>query len=196
MFLCEECEQGFQNVPELIEKLKKAEERLETLEKNMNNLKNEASIGAECEEFISELLERQKRASNIMIANIREAAAERGVDRKEEDTNSVKDLLKDYNVDLNGIKVFRVGKPVEGRARLMKVIMNNSEDALRVLRSKRNKGNTIKIFSDQTIKQREYYLSVKNKLDAIHAEGDTSKIIKYINNKPTIVSKTQNFRNH
>ncbi|KAL3271662.1 hypothetical protein HHI36_022136 [Cryptolaemus montrouzieri] len=94
--------------------LKKREARIEALETKFENVREEVlgltSDDMKCEEYISEILERQRRASNIMIADVKEATADKGIERKDEDTKGVKELLKDFSVDMSNIKVFRVGK--------------------------------------------------------------------------------------
>ncbi|KAL3275112.1 hypothetical protein HHI36_019883 [Cryptolaemus montrouzieri] len=111
---------------------KKAEARIEALERKFENVRQEVSRSTsddmKCEEYISEILERQRRASNIMIANVKEATADKGIERKEEDTNCVKELLKDFSVDMLNIKVFRMGKQAQGKNRLIKVVLSHPED--------------------------------------------------------------------
>lgn len=71
--------------------------------------------------------------------------------------------------------------------------MNSPEDAINVLKNKQLiKIPSVKIFSDQTVAQRQYFQKVKIELQELIAKGDHSKTIKYINNKPTIVNRMIN----
>ncbi|KAJ8946417.1 hypothetical protein NQ314_008899 [Rhamnusium bicolor] len=137
------------------------------------------------EDIISEMLERQKRANNIMISNLDEANS-----NTKDDLTSVKLILKDLNVDVDNIKMNRIRKPNQQRPRLVKVILKNPEDAITVLKSRRNvKMPSIKNFQDQTKKQIQYYKDIKNELQHLIDNGDHTKTIRYINNKPTIVTR-------
>lgn len=193
-FLCEECEKGLSCIPVILKQIQDLQNEIIQLKQSVlcnsdSNMTSSNNV-SECEEFISEMMERQKRSSNIMIANVKESSAASAHQRKEEDTSCIKNLLKDLNVDLSNIKVFRVGKSLPDKSRLLKVVLNNSVDAINVLRNKKNHVPGVKIFADQTKKQRDYYAIIKKKLDEINATGDNSKMIKFINNKPTIVNKT------
>ncbi|KAL3265636.1 hypothetical protein HHI36_009841, partial [Cryptolaemus montrouzieri] len=70
-----------------------------------------------------------------MISNVKEATADKSIERKEEDTNCVKDLLKDFSVDGSNIKVFKMGKQAKGKNRLLNVVSSHPEDVQKVLRS-------------------------------------------------------------
>lgn len=192
-FLCDGCEQGLLCIPDILKQLSNLQTEVTHLKQSLEASNNQSISNnepTECEEIISELIERQKRASNVVIANLKESQATSVEQRKEEDLNSVKSLLKDFNTDLSLIKVYRVGKFMPNKNRLIKVIMKNPEEAIKVLKGKNNNAVPgIKIFGDQTKKQKDYYISVKNKLEELKAKGDYSKAIKYINNKPTIISK-------
>ncbi|KAG5896031.1 hypothetical protein JTB14_011026 [Gonioctena quinquepunctata] len=72
---------------------------------------NEVSETAPAESIIMELLERQRREANIMIANVRESQATTPGQRKEEDVIIFKEILQkvSVNVNLDIITMFRVG---------------------------------------------------------------------------------------
>lgn len=189
-FLCTDCNKGLLLIPSLVRSIEELKVDIENLKLKCINTSN-ANSGQPLkvneiapEEIISEMLERQKRANNIMIANLNEPNS------NTEDLTSVKSLLKEINVDVDDIKVTRIGKPNKQRPRLLKVILKNPEDAITVLKSKRNiKETNIKIFQDQTKRQIQYYKDIKNELQRLIDNGDNTKTIRYINNKPTIVTK-------
>ncbi|KAG5893109.1 hypothetical protein JTB14_019313 [Gonioctena quinquepunctata] len=125
IFFCLECREAFKSVPLFVRQIKELCNEVKSLKNELENLKKEkvecevkiASLEEkvnstihtmDCEEYISEMLERQRRSSNIMIASIKESAAESTKQRIEED---VKNILKDFDVDLSQIRVFRLGKP-------------------------------------------------------------------------------------
>ncbi|KAL3278035.1 hypothetical protein HHI36_013376, partial [Cryptolaemus montrouzieri] len=149
--------------------LKKAKARIEALERKFENVREKVSGSTlddmKCEEYISEMLERQRRASNIMIANVKEATAGKGIERRKEDTNCVKELLKDFSVNMSNIKV----------------VLSHPEDVQKVRRFRKHKSNVVKMFPDQTVRQRDNYTSLKSKFDEMYTQGDESKIIRYLN---------------
>lgn len=198
IFLCPDCETGFWRVPMIMEELTTLKNRFNELENLMKDNANAVSIPRPpiqtdnnvTEEIITELFERQKRESNIMVMNVKESQAAAPHVRKQEDIDTIKSLFQRVEVDLDRINVFRVGQVALNKNRLIKVVMNGRQDAVTIFKNKNLLPPGIKIFSDQTKSQREYYLSVKNKLNEQIASGDTSKTIKYVNNVPTIINKS------
>ncbi|KAG5872718.1 hypothetical protein JTB14_019961 [Gonioctena quinquepunctata] len=89
-----------------------------TVKIEMSSLKNDVKQRKEYdfsevssnESILMELLERQKREANIMIANVRESHEATPLQRKEDDVKIVKDLFQNNNVNLDNITVFGVGK--------------------------------------------------------------------------------------
>lgn len=192
-FLCNECNNGLLQIPSLVRSIEELKADIENLKLKCNKPIDDNSVQwpkvneISSEEIISEMLERQKRANNIMISNLDESNSNTN---NNNDLASVKSILKDLNVDVDNIKVVRIGKPNQQRPRLVKVTLKNTEDAITVLKSKRNvKVPNIKIFQDQTKKQIQYYKDIKNELQRLIDNGDNTKTIRYINNKPTIVMK-------
>ncbi|KAJ8927301.1 hypothetical protein NQ314_020251 [Rhamnusium bicolor] len=158
-FLCNECNNGLIQIPSLVRSIEELKTDIENLklkydkpfDGNHSVLQPKVNEIAS-EDIISEMLERQKRANNIMISNLDEANS-----NSKDDLTSLKLILKDLNVDVDNIKVNRIGKPNQQRLRLVKVILKNPEDAITVLKSRRNvKMPSIKIFQDQTKKQIQY----------------------------------------
>lgn len=188
LFLCEECEKGLSLVPVLIKKVNE-------LQAEVNNLKinSTSSISTDLtnqENLITEMLDRQNRMSNVVIFNVKESQKNSRTERNEDNIDTVKDILKDINVSKDNLKAYRLGKYDPNKNRPIKVIFNSAEDAKYVLKNKINiKVPSIRIYGDQTRAQREYYLFVKQKLQDIIDNGDDTKTIRYINNKPTIVNK-------
>lgn len=195
-FFCKDCENGVMCIPDILKQLellqKEVLELKEALKtKTENNM--EIKQNGDYEDMISEMIDRQRRASNIMVANIKEPLGNSQDERSETDKKSIKDILKNINIDTTDIKVYRIGKFNPGKDRLVKVVLNSSNEALTVLKNKRNIHiPSIRIFSDQTKQQRDFYRSIKKQLDDLKASGDDTKTIKYINNKPVIVTNHSN----
>ena len=67
IFLCENCQMGYKQIPVLIKKI----EDLETQIKIIKEEKNITTINSlNSEQLISEFCERQKRASNVIMLNV------------------------------------------------------------------------------------------------------------------------------
>lgn len=193
-FLCNECNSGLLQIPSLVRSIEELKSDIETLKLKYD--KPSDSNPVPCpklnetapEEIISEIIERQKRASNIIIANLNESS--HFSSDSDSDLSVVKTILRDINIDVDDIKVSRLGRSNQQRPRLLKVMLKNQADAITVLKSKMNvKMPNIKIFQDQTKKQIQYFKDIKNELQRLIDNGDNTKTIRYINNKPTIVRK-------
>uniref|UniRef100_A0A6P7H4F1 Uncharacterized protein LOC114346868 isoform X1 n=1 Tax=Diabrotica virgifera virgifera TaxID=50390 RepID=A0A6P7H4F1_DIAVI len=188
-FYCEDCHSGIKLIPKLLVKIDKLEEEITELKNNIENIK----IPSQCpdnEDLINEIMDRQRRASNIIIFNVNESKMKSNQERNNEDNNVVQDILQNFDIDKSKIKSFRVGKFQPEKIRPIKVILPSTENVKMILRNKELiKGPSVKIFSDQTNAQREYLNKLKLELKKMNDSGDNSKTIKFFNNKPTIVDK-------
>lgn len=192
IFLCQECENGFKQVPLLIKKINELEKQIIEIKETKHEAQmDEKEMVMNNEKMVTEIFERQKRASNVMMSNVKEQMGQTHAERNSKDKDVVKDVLKDIDVDMSNVSVFRVGKFNPEKSRLLKIVFPNSSDALNILKNKKLiKAEGVKIFSDQTKMQRAYFLSLKEKLKSINENGG-NKTIKYINNLPTIVDAQQ-----
>lgn len=184
IFLCENCQMGFKQIPVLIKKIEDLEVQIKKI-KDERNITGSNSLNSE--QVISEFCERQKRASNIIMLNVKEPSQNTRSDRTAEDKKSVQEILKNIEVDTSNVSVFRLGKYNQSKNRPIKVAFSNHQEALKVLKNKKViTVPSIRIFSDQTKMQREYYLNVKKQLQDLKDRGE-NKTIRYIHNIPTIV---------
>lgn len=195
-FYCEDCESGIKLIPELIVKIDKLEAELKSIKDFTQNVINAtaatdsgASIN-EKEDLISEIMDRQNRASNVIVLNVNESKKNSQPERNLEDLATIKDIVQKVNINANDIKIFRLGKFTPNKIRPIKVCLKSVDDAKLILKNKQSIGvPNIKIFSDQTKAQRDYFNKVKLELQELINNGVTNKTIKFINNKPTIVNK-------
>lgn len=195
MYLCQKCENGFKQVPILMKRINELEKQIDKIKVAKAELTmNEEYMIANNEKMMNEVFERQKRAANVMMANTKELQGTTRAERNLRDKNIVKDILSEIDVDMSNVSVFRVGKYNPEKNRLLKIIFPSANDAMNVLKNKKLiKAEGVKVFSDQTKMQRDYFLSLKEKLKSINESGG-NKTIKYIHNVPTIVDSklTQN----
>ncbi|KAJ8966101.1 hypothetical protein NQ314_003738 [Rhamnusium bicolor] len=119
-FLCNECNNGLIQIPSLVRSIEELKTDIENLKLKYdkpfdgNHSVLQPKVNEiPSEDIISEMLERQKRANNIMISNLDETNS-----NTKDDLTSVKLILRDLNVDVDNIKVNRIGKPNQQRPRL------------------------------------------------------------------------------
>lgn len=195
-FYCDACEMGLSRVPALIDEVAELKQSLNNILGNQRLIVDTASVSpntnCNMEDIISEMLDRQNRASNVIVFNIKESVKKTQAGRNEDDNESVKTILADFPVDWSSVKLFRLGKFSVGRNRPIKVLFNSVSDAKQILRNRnRLKVPGIKIHADETKAQRDYFHKVKSRLDELIAGGDNSKTIKFVNSKPTIVTRNR-----
>lgn len=192
MFLCSDCEKGILLIPTLLKQVSDMQLEINELKQRNSTTSVPNTLNNE-EDLISEMLDRQKRMSNIIVYNVNESHQKSQAERNIEDKEAILNILEGVDVNKNNIKLFRLGKFITGKVRPIKVILNSAEDAKHILKNKQLiKIPSIKIFADQTLVQRQYFRKVKAALQELIDSGDTSKTIRYVNNKPTIVKKATN----
>lgn len=197
LFFCNDCDNGLKQVPLLIKEVSELKKEVEKLKgNNQNNDYSNIQNNLNNVEIISELEERQKCAANIILTNIKESSAANRQNRIQDEQRAVKEILQKTEIQITDFHLQRLGKYDPNKNRPIKILMPNKHLAVQILKN-RDKINIpgVKLFSDQTKMQRNYYLSLKQKLEEFRKNGDDSKTIKYINNMPKIVEKSYNQKN-
>lgn len=186
-YYCEECLNGVRMVPALLKRIDDVEKLIE----HMKNQSPHSSVSSSptqvspIEDVINEIEERQRRKNNIIIFNMKETTSvtESG------DAIQVDSIIKEAtNESLIVKKVFRIGKANKNGHRAVKVILTNHEDALKIIRGRRNvkcvQGITIE--TDMTACQIGYLKQLREKLNARKEAGETGLYIKYVDGTPRI----------
>ncbi|KAJ8975903.1 hypothetical protein NQ317_011374 [Molorchus minor] len=100
-----------------MERNKALEETNKELLQKLDNYKELESkittpIANQCnmEDVISEIIDRQSRATNVIIFNVNESSNNTKVGRLQDDREAVINILEDYAVDKTDLKLFRLGK--------------------------------------------------------------------------------------
>nr|CAI5863756.1 unnamed protein product [Callosobruchus analis] len=170
------------------------------LQKDIKDLKEENSKLAdnprsEFEDVVSEVTERIKRKSNVILFNVKEPDQSKTArERMDSDKTVVADILQNIDPEqpVANFKFARLGMFSNNKVRPIKLILENEEMARKVrmkannLKS-HNTYKTVKLFPDKTKKQMEYYKMIRQELEDRHAAGDTNCRIKYVNDVPKIV---------
>ena len=200
-----------QELRTLIEKPTYAE-ALSNLEKESKTLKNELStlktkvsdppvpanmqLSSPVELTITEIQEREKRAANLIIFGLEENQNQtlNIEELMANELTKVKDLLKKVNdsIDMENVKIHRLGRFSEEKIRPVKVVFPSRERALDILRHKaklNGNGNSCYIKNDQTPAQRSYLKHILSKLEERKSSGEEDLTIKYIRGIPSIVKQ-------
>nr|CAH7744557.1 unnamed protein product [Callosobruchus chinensis] len=170
------------------------------LQNDIKDLKAENARAADSSRFsfedvVSEVIERQKRKNNIILFNIKEPNQNMSVnERSDSDTNAVIEIVNkiDPAISLSNIKPVRLGVFSDTKIRPVKVTLENSDLVKKItinskkLSTSRTYSN-VRISSDRTKRQMDYYKQVKRELMERQSTGDTNCRIRYFNDVPRIV---------
>ena len=189
-FYCEDCQNGVRLIPKLLVKIDNLEAEINKLKDLMESGNKSSGSLDDKEDVICEMLERQNRASNIIVFHVNESKMKLQQERDAEDGKAIEAILNNFNVDKSNLKMFRLGKFLPNKIRPIKIILKSPEDAKFILKNKQlNTIPSVRIYGDQTKAQRDYFNAIKAKLQSLIEKGDNKKTIKFINNRPTIVDK-------
>lgn len=169
-FYCEDCLTGVRLVPKLIKKIDELRSEVEQLKLQVE--KESCSSFSE-ERVINEINERQTRMSNVMIFNLPESNSQNS------DLNAVKDIVREVaQEDLHINKIFRVGKKNKSGNRALKVIFSKTEDANKLIRSKKDilKDRKIFINADLTPLQLNNWQNMKKEVEDRRTKGENVTI--------------------
>nr|CAH7735676.1 unnamed protein product [Callosobruchus chinensis] len=115
-------------------------------------------------------------------------------ERSDSDTNAVIEIVNkiDPAISLSNIKPVRLGVFSDTKIRPVKVTLENSDLVKKIainskkLSTSRTYSN-VRISSDRTKRQMDYYKQVKRELMERQSTGDTNCRIRYFNDVPRIV---------
>jgi len=133
----------------------------------------------------------QARSKNIIIFNACEPV-DNAIDNS--DIKTVNSIIGKLGVDVKPISISRLGKP-NNKARPLKVMLKTTLDVFKILGASRQiradqAFSTIRISSDKTLKQRQYFQDLRSQLANRTSKGEKDLTIKYIKGQPTIVCTT------
>lgn len=91
------------------------------------------------------------------------------------------------------LRTFRVGKPVPGQPRPLKVVMDSESTVLSILKNKSTICRNLKIgiSRDNTPNQQQALNEIRQTLEKRKADGENDITIRYINGSPKIVKEFQ-----
>lgn len=174
--------------------LKVKVEQLEIKLSEVEHSKYNASSGPSVQENVfSEIMDRQSRVRNIILFNVPEFS--NPATDQFNDSSSVKNILDTIGVSVNQISVRRLGK-ASNKARPLRVTLPDASFVFDILKVKRklldvDRFSSIRISSDQTPLQRNYFASILSELKTRKNAGENNLYIKYVNSIPTISKNVQ-----
>lgn len=137
----------------------------------------------------AELNERMRKSHNVRLFNLTESNSSSALDRMNFDKSAASKILSKCN-DINtaNLKVRRIGKinKDSNMPRPVLVTLSSPVEALAVIKNKRKIEGPYSIGADLTDMQRQEFSDLKKEVDALNADG-ANKVIRYVNNVPTIV---------
>lgn len=172
-----------------------AEKKINEISHTVQLLKSEQaqafSSNETQEDIIAEINERELRSKNIVISGIPEPTSLNKDQRISMDKQEVVNLLKSIDNDYpEPEKIMRLGKYDINKTRPIKAYFKSHEIAKSILRNQNNsKRDNIKIYSDQTPKQRTFLQNLKEELNRRSLIEHKNLTIKYINGIPKIMEK-------
>nr|CAI5832292.1 unnamed protein product [Callosobruchus analis] len=182
-YYCEECQMGVKLVPKLIAKVESLKAELKQLQAMVANSRTLPD-----ETIVEEIQERHYKANNIMIFNLPEDVENRS--EKDSDMQKVRGTIKDITQDEPRVlKTFRVGKRNKNGFRPLKEVFQLHEDAMIVLRNKKEIKRDRKLFiePDLTVMQLGVLNKLKSELKERKEKGE-NVAIRYKNGIPKILN--------
>lgn len=148
------------------------------------------------DDIIEEMRDREIRSRNLIFHQVDEVDSSR--DDGLLDSELVKDIFRKIQPDKPvNFKCTRLGKKRRGVVRPLRVVLDSEQDVISLLRLRSRYTGPVKIFRDQTVKQRKRFSDLRDELKCLRETGDSDKSIRYFNGVPKIVSvnKGSNIKN-
>lgn len=158
------------NIDNQLKQIKECETKIKEVEESMDN-----KIEKQVEKAIESFRDREERKCNVIIHNVPEPTTP---DRKTEDGEKLRDIFSVIKCDDVTPKMFvRLGKPINGKARLIKVVLESVSykhqllGGTKLLRTKDGDGNithgwnNIYITPDLTKEEREHNRAMHQEFD-------------------------------
>lgn len=204
LYLCPACREALFQVPKLIKSYEGLREELDDVKKMLSQSSSPSPTPAtvvtlpppDTNAIMEEVLERERRATNVILVGIKECDSNIGSERKLFDDLSVKKILQDVN---NGgdfcekvVTVQRLGRRDDGKTRPIKVVLTSRQDAVWVLKNKNKAKKEVRIYDDKTPKQREELNRLRDSLNTRVQNGEANLTIRYVKGVPKIVAAQKN----
>lgn len=181
-----------------------SENRITDLEQNLQALKNNTAP-SNPEEIIGEINERSRRATNVILFNLKESSSRDVKVKQDHDKQLVAKIASTMNnqVDLNDVKAYRLGKPSKDKVRPLRLILKSIDETRQFVQgfSKEEVERVdpslagVSVSRDKTIQERDYLNHLRNELKTRTENGEPDLTIKYTSGVPAIVKAVPSAKN-
>ena len=137
-------------------------------------------------EAVTEYKEREKRKCNLIFHNVKESAKTDSIARRKEDIEEVIQIGKELGCEPEVKEAIRLGKRVDGRTRLLKIVVEEFKDkrmllnkSVKLRESDSEAWKNVFITPDQTYKQRQENKELRNELYERTQKGEENLVIGY-----------------
>ena len=177
---------------QLFEMMKRMSDQITGLDKKVENKINERLNGVEKDilikvnEEVEQKLEQFKRRKNIIIYALPEYEGRDENERDRIETDNLKQIFREINVDIDTFKIIRLGKQfTRNKIRPVKVELKEESEKYKILKKPANIRNTeaekfkrVIITTDMTLKQRELEKILREELKVRREAGERNIKIK------------------
>jgi hypothetical protein len=145
---------------------------------------------------LEEVEDRHRRRRNLVFSGIPEQTSGSVDERKKADTACVEQILQDLSInDVEPLHVYRVGRPVPGKSRMLKVQFDDEKNRQNVLRNAKKlrnntKHNGVYINPDLTFAQRR---DRKMLMEELKRRRDAGEEVMIFQGKIVQKSSNENF---
>lgn len=210
-FVCQSCRDNLFNLPNIVKRIDDLEATVHTqasdaiartvaleqrvikLEQSLDDLLKTGTVPSlpvssnalQEADIMGEVLDRQRRATNVMIFNFE-------VHNGRTDAAQVGELFAEICGRPVGVgTVEKIGKPNRNGHKALKVILNSVADVNLVLRNRVKAINSRQIFieTDMTHKQRADLNEVRSELKRRRENGEDNLRLRYVDGVPRVVAK-------
>lgn len=191
--LCNNCSDNVNQMNTLKSSILELTIKITDLEKKLESAAK-GDLNNSFEEIVNESVERMRRSKNIIVHGVAEPSGELA-GRKASDATKVGDILSVVlpNEVVVPKSVFRIGKGEGNRIRPLKIVLDDSDMALKILKNKRKLATSshrnINITNDKTPREIDYIRRLSDELKEREDKGESNLTIKYLRGIPKIVEK-------
>lgn len=184
-----------QQLNEIIIENNLLKDKVQQLETKLSNVELGQANNIPQEKLFSEIMDRQSKARNIILFNVPEFSSTIPADKCKDTSSFLSDLYNTIGVTIRPDSMYRLGKP-SNKPRPLRLVLPTPNDVFEILKVKRKLLNntklaSVRISSDRTVLQQNYFKSVLSELKSRRDNGENELIIKYFNNIPTISKNFQ-----
>lgn len=190
----EDIKQLFNDMKALREENTDLKLQITELTNKINLIETPAAVNVDSNETVdriaTEVNERKKRESNIIMYDIPESTSETSSIAYDADMNNARQYLNNINENIHIFKILRLGKR-SAKPRPLKIVLKSPDDVKLVFKN-RDKLPNNRVKNDYTPMQQQQLRKIYDELQQRKNNGENDIMVKFINNTPTIIKQNSN----